>query len=209
MTVGRTSSGSPPTIATGPNPWPQADAHADVRPHADFLRVLEHQIQLAVPLDHWDDLAAHLLRQHRHLDEFEILEAVADDWRVVVGHRRHGEELRLAAGLEAEAVLRDIPGARAALETTISLALSLQAPFWENWARAHLGVVDLLAGSVERARLDLDNALNKAAELQSVYGVAIAAWCEGQARCAVGDAAGAEATILRGSPLQRMTGLVG
>ena len=57
-------------------------------------------------LDDRDDLAAHLLRQHRHLDEFEVLEAVADDRRVVGRHRRHREQLRLAAGLEAEAVLR-------------------------------------------------------------------------------------------------------
>ncbi len=84
----------------------QLDAHADVRAHADLLRVLEHQLELGVLLDHRDDLAAHLLRQHRHLDEFEILEAVADDRRVVGRHRRHGEQLRLAAGLEAEAVLR-------------------------------------------------------------------------------------------------------
>ena len=84
----------------------QLDAHADVRANADLFGVLQHQRELAVFLDHRDDLAAHLLRQHRHLDEFEILEAVADDRRVVGRHRRHGEQLRLAAGLETEAVLR-------------------------------------------------------------------------------------------------------
>ena len=83
----------------------QLDAHADVRTHADLLRVLEHQLQLGVFFDDRDDLAAHLLRQHRHLDEFEILEAVADDRRVVGRHRRDGEQLRLAAGFETEAVL--------------------------------------------------------------------------------------------------------
>ncbi len=81
-------------------------AHADVRAHADLLGVLEHQFELAVLFDNRDDLAAHLLRQHRHLDEFEILEAVADDRRVVGGHRRHGEQFGLAAGFEAKAVLR-------------------------------------------------------------------------------------------------------
>jgi hypothetical protein len=42
-------------------------------------------MQLGVFFDHRDDLAADLLRQHRHLDVFVVLEAVADDRRVVVG----------------------------------------------------------------------------------------------------------------------------
>ena len=48
--------------------------------------------------------AAHLLGEHRHLDELGVLEAVADDRRVVRRHRRHGDQLRLGAGLEAEPV---------------------------------------------------------------------------------------------------------
>ena len=44
------------------------------------------------------------MRQHRHLDELGVLEAVADDRRVVVGERDHGQQLRLRAGLEAEVV---------------------------------------------------------------------------------------------------------
>ena len=50
-------------------------------------------------------LPADLLRQHRHLDELGVLEAVADDRRLVVGERHHGQQLRLGARLEAEAVL--------------------------------------------------------------------------------------------------------
>ena len=50
-------------------------------------------------------MPADLLRQHRHLDELGVLEAVADDRRVVVGERRHGQQLGLGARLEAEAVL--------------------------------------------------------------------------------------------------------
>jgi hypothetical protein len=84
----------------------QLHAHADIRAHADLFGILEHQFQLGILLDHRDHLPPHLLRQHSHLDEFEILEAVADDRRVVVGHRRHGEQFGLTAGLEAEAVLR-------------------------------------------------------------------------------------------------------
>ena len=45
-----------------------------------------------------------LLGQHRRLDELGVLEAVADDRRVVVGERHDGQQLRLRAGLEAELV---------------------------------------------------------------------------------------------------------
>ena len=83
----------------------QLHPHPDIGPDADLLRVLENQLQLGVFLDDRDDLPAHLLGQHGHLDELEVLEAVADDRRVVGGERRHGQQLRLAASLEAEAVL--------------------------------------------------------------------------------------------------------
>ena len=81
----------------------ELDPHADLRPDADLLGVFEDQIELGVFLDHRDDVAADLLRQHRHLDELGVLEAVADDRRVVVGERHDGQQLRLRAGLEAEA----------------------------------------------------------------------------------------------------------
>ena len=83
----------------------QLDAHADLRPDADLLGVLQDQPQLGVLLDDRDDVAADLLGQHRHLDELGVLEAVADDRRVVVGQRHDGQQLRLGARLEAEAVL--------------------------------------------------------------------------------------------------------
>ena len=83
----------------------ELDAHADLRPHADLLRVLQDQAEFGVLLDDRDDVAPDLLGQHRHLDELGVLEAVADDRRVVVGLRHHGQQLRLGAGLEAEPVL--------------------------------------------------------------------------------------------------------
>jgi hypothetical protein len=46
---------------------------------------------------------ADLLREHRRLDELGVLEAVADDRRVVVGQRDHGQQFRLAAGFQPEA----------------------------------------------------------------------------------------------------------
>ena len=60
--------------------------------------------QLGVLLDHRDDVAADLLGQHRRLDVLGVLEAVADDRRVVVGDRHHRQQLRLRAGLEPELV---------------------------------------------------------------------------------------------------------
>ena len=82
----------------------QLDAHADLRPDAELLRGFEDQSELGVLLDDRDDVAADLLGQHRRLDELGVLEAVADDRRVVVGERHHGQQLRLRAGLEAEVV---------------------------------------------------------------------------------------------------------
>ncbi len=82
----------------------ELDPHADRRPHAYLLRVLENQVQLRVFLDDRDDVAADLLRQHGHLDELGILEAVADDRRLVVGERHHRQQFRLGARLEPEVV---------------------------------------------------------------------------------------------------------
>ena len=79
-------------------------AHADLRPDADLLGVLQDQPELGVFLDHRDDVPPDLLGEHRHLDELGVLEAVTDDRRVVVGLRGHGQQLRLGPGLEAEAV---------------------------------------------------------------------------------------------------------
>ena len=70
-----------------------------------FSAYLQDQPELGVLLDDRDDVAPDLLGQHRHLDELGVLEAVADDRRVVVGLRGDGEQLRLGARLEAEAVL--------------------------------------------------------------------------------------------------------
>ncbi len=83
----------------------QFHAHADARPHADLLGVLQDELEFGVLLDDRDDVAADLLRPHRQLDELGVLEAVAHDRRVVAGHGGHGHQLGLGAGFEAEAVL--------------------------------------------------------------------------------------------------------
>ncbi len=66
--------------------------------------MLDDQIELREFLHHRDDLPADLLGVHRHFDVFVILEAVADDWRIVVGQRHHRQEFRLRSGFESEAV---------------------------------------------------------------------------------------------------------
>ena len=58
--------------------------HAYLRPDANLLGVLQNQPELGVLLDDGDHVAPDLLGQHRHLDELGVLEAVADDGRVVV-----------------------------------------------------------------------------------------------------------------------------
>ncbi len=78
------------------------DAHADVGPHAHPFGVLENQVELGVFLDHRDDVPSDLLREHRELDELGVFEAVADDGCLVVGDRRHGNQLGLRPRLEAE-----------------------------------------------------------------------------------------------------------
>ena len=57
-------------------------------------------------------MPAHLLGQHRHLDVFFVLEAVADDGRVVIGQRHYGQQLGFGAGFQTKmigsAVLHDL-----------------------------------------------------------------------------------------------------
>ena len=74
------------TVAARGSPAPgtaagQLHAQPDHGPHADPLGVAQDQFQLRILLHHRDDLAAHLLGQHRHLDVFVVLESVADDRR--------------------------------------------------------------------------------------------------------------------------------
>ena len=85
-------------------PRGQLHAHADHRPHAHLLRVVQDQLELGVLLDDRDDRAPDLLRQHRGLDVLRILEPVADDRRAVGGHRHHREQFRLGACLQPELV---------------------------------------------------------------------------------------------------------
>ena len=82
----------------------QLDPQPDGRPHADALGMLLDQVELGVFFDHGNDSPADLRGQHHHLDVFVVLEAVADDGRVVVGDGQHGQQLRLRSGFQAELV---------------------------------------------------------------------------------------------------------
>ena len=79
-------------------------AHADLRPDAHLLGGFEDQAQLGVFLDDRDDVPPDLVAEHRRFDVLGVLEAVADDRRVVVGHRDDGQQLGLRAGFEAEVI---------------------------------------------------------------------------------------------------------
>ena len=78
--------------------------HADVRPDAVLLGVLEDQAELGEILHHRHDPAAELGRQRHRLDVAVVLEAVADDQPVgvVLGQAHHHQQLRLGADLKAE-----------------------------------------------------------------------------------------------------------
>ncbi len=66
------------------------------------LAVLQDEVQLGILFHHWDDLAAHFLGQHGHLDVLIVFEAVADDGGVVIRQRHHRHQLGLGAGFQAE-----------------------------------------------------------------------------------------------------------
>ena len=73
----------------------QLHAHADRRPHADLFGQIEDEIELGVFLNNRNDPAPDFLRHHRQLDELRVFEAIADNRRVVVGKRHHGDQLGL------------------------------------------------------------------------------------------------------------------
>ena len=74
----------------------QLDAHADHRPDAQLLSVTDDGFELGKLFDDRDDVLADFAGQDRHLDEFIVLEAVADDRRTqAVGERQDSEKLRL------------------------------------------------------------------------------------------------------------------
>ena len=64
----------------------------------------DDRLQLGILFHHHEHPPAHLLGQQGHLDELVVLEAVADDGHIVVGHGDHRQQFRLAAGLQAEMV---------------------------------------------------------------------------------------------------------
>ena len=63
---------------------------------------MHDQAQLGVFFHHRDDLAAQLVGQHGHLDVLVVLEAVADDGRVVIGESHDGHQLGFRARFEPE-----------------------------------------------------------------------------------------------------------
>ena len=73
-------------------------------PHADLLRVADDEIEFRVFFHHRDDVAAHFAGEHGEFDVLVVLEAVADDGRVVIGDGHDGQQFGFGAGFESEAV---------------------------------------------------------------------------------------------------------
>ena len=83
----------------------ELDPHADRRPDVQLLAVAHDRLELGELLDDRDHLLADLAGEHGHLDEFVVLEAVADDRRIGgFGQGEHGQQLGLRAGLDPEMV---------------------------------------------------------------------------------------------------------
>ena len=80
----------------------QFHSHSDLRSDIEFLCVLQNQFQFRVLFYDRNYVPANLLSQQRHFDELGVLETVADDGRLSLGHRHNGQEFRLAACLETE-----------------------------------------------------------------------------------------------------------
>ena len=95
---------SPPLSAHLPRALAQQPrADADQRLDAELLGDGDDLAQLLELLDDHDDLLAQLGAEQRHADEAGVLVAVADDQAAdLVLQRQAGEQLRLAADLEAE-----------------------------------------------------------------------------------------------------------
>ncbi len=85
----------------------QPDADAEIGLDADLAGDAEDLAELRELLDDEDDALAEPLAGERDADEERVLVAVADDQPLgAAHHRERGEQLRLAARLEAEVVRR-------------------------------------------------------------------------------------------------------
>jgi hypothetical protein len=80
-------------------------ADADLRLHAETLRVFDDQSEFRKIFDDRDDSPTEFGGEHCGLDVAVVFEAVADDQSIrrVFTHRHHGEQFGFAASLESEA----------------------------------------------------------------------------------------------------------
>src|SRR5262249_2063549 len=73
------------------------------RAHVELLGIAHDGFELRELLDDQDDLLADFAGQDGHLDEFVILEAVADNGRcLAIGMRQDRQKFRLGTGLQSE-----------------------------------------------------------------------------------------------------------
>src|SRR5579884_1060681 len=76
-------------------PASQFDPQTDRRCYADLIGVPCNELELREFFYDWDNASADLLGEHHHLDVLVILKSVADDRRLVVCDRQHGQQLWL------------------------------------------------------------------------------------------------------------------
>ena len=86
----------------------QLDAHPDLWPHTDLLRILQDHLQFGILLDHRNHAPPNFLCEHRHLDKLGIFEAVTDNGRIRVGQRHDSQQFRLAARFQAKTELAPV-----------------------------------------------------------------------------------------------------
>ena len=89
----------------------EAEANAEGGADAHLFRALKDEVELGGHFENEDDLQAHFLRVEREVDELLVLVAIAHDVGLWVVHvAEGGDELGLAAGLQAVMILAAIAG---------------------------------------------------------------------------------------------------
>ncbi len=138
----------------------QAGTQADTRGDAEILGLLEDQRQLGELFHHQVDAMAELLAHQRQADVLAVLVAVADDQRgAVAGECQHGEQLRFAAGFEADPAVAALAGGEDLLDHAALLV---------DLDRVHGGIATLVLffahGQIEGVAQLLDAVMEDVAE---------------------------------------------
>src|SRR5579875_505085 len=86
------------------SPAGQFDPQTDRRRYAHLLGVTCNKLQFCKFFYDRDNASADLLGEHHHLDVFIILKSVADDRRLVIRDRQHGQQLWFRASFQSKSI---------------------------------------------------------------------------------------------------------